>query len=78
MEEEMVKSRSKKPIAPKNQRQAKRKQSAAGKKAAITKTLTAAKRSAAGKRAGITKVLTDAQRTAAAKWAWVTRQLKAK
>lgn len=65
-------------VATRKQRQIKRKRSAAGKKAAITKSLTATKRSAAGKKAGMTKALTDAKRTAVAKWAWITRQLSAK
>jgi hypothetical protein len=72
----MAKSRAKKASAIQKRGQVNKNRNAAGKKAAITKMLTAAKRSAAGKRAAITKNLTQAKSTAAAKWAWVSRQLK--
>ena len=67
-----------KKAATRKQRKLSRKKGAAGKKAAITKVLNAAKQRAAGKRSAVAKALTAAQRRAAAKWAWVTRQLKTK
>ena len=60
----MATTRRKKAAGPRKQRQVKRQKAAVGKKAAVTKVLTAAKRSAAGKKAAVTKALTAAQRKA--------------